>query len=355
MSSRTPGIVLLVLSFPLLMLGITGWKEAAREADVRSWQLSQARSTADPAEAERFIEYAAGTLQRQQDAERNRNWLIGIALVGVAGAVIVLVTERPGRRPGRRPATSTNKAKSTAKSADPPPVDPSAPAPSGADASSTAPDQADGPLPVNQIQRALYIGLITLGLGSAVVIYTVAFDSLSESHLVQIAPLWIFPSVFGYYGLVAQRMEARLQTSHRSTVADELLNVVKDLGGGLGQAFAFLVYAPFLIIQSPHALGGGPDRFPDLGDRPGPVLPPGLPRTVARTTSRVPGRRPVAHLGRAANSGSASSQPSSWVRPVTAGSQPPSSAPSKRTRTTPGSCRLRASEPARTTQLACAT
>ena len=67
----------------------------------------------------------------------------------------------------------------------------------------------------------------------------------------RITPYWLFPNVFGYYGLVALRMEARLQTSRLDNVSDQLLNVIiKEIGGHLGQAFAFLVHAPFLIVKS---------------------------------------------------------------------------------------------------------
>jgi hypothetical protein len=45
-------------------------------------------------------------------------------------------------------------------------------------------------------------------------------------------------------------MEAKLPTTHLDNVSDQLLTVIKELGGPLGQGFAFLVHAPFLIVKS---------------------------------------------------------------------------------------------------------
>ncbi|MBV1852612.1 hypothetical protein [Catellatospora tritici] len=265
MSRRASGIVLFVLSFPLLMLGITAWKEAAREADVRAWQLQQAAESPDPAEAERFISYAESTLWRQEDAEHSRNLLLAAATAGVLGGIVVLVTG------GRRRDTDLVRAASadTVRAAAPPPASPftncaacrrqisvaavacpqcghpNEPVPTAPAAARVAAP----PARINKAQRAFYAVLITLGLGSAVVIYTVLFDDLSETDLVRISPFWLFPAVFGYYGLVAQRMEAKLQDTHLDTVSDQLLEVIKG-SGFLGQMFAFLIHAPFLLVKS---------------------------------------------------------------------------------------------------------
>ena len=250
------GIVLLVLSFPVLMLGIAAWKEAAHEAGVRAWQLEQAGSASSSDERADFTDYAESTLGRQAEAERNRNWLMTMAVLGVGGGIVVLVT-------GRRPAVADAPQAVGTDTAQPPSrlracgacqwqmsvaaaTCPRCGHPNVPEAS-VAPVQP--PPPVNKIQRALYVALLVLGLGSAVVIYTVLFDDLSETVLVQAAPYWIFPSVFGYYGLVAQRMEARLPNTHLDNVSDQLLNVIKEFGS-LGQAFAFLVHAPFLIVKN---------------------------------------------------------------------------------------------------------
>jgi hypothetical protein len=256
MSNRSSGVVLLVLSFPLLMLGISAWKEADREAGVRASQLRQAASTADPRERARFADYAESTLYRQQDAEHNRNWLLGVAGIGACAGIVLLSTG------GRRTAAAGVSAEVAAAAEPPPPrfrlcrvcqsqmsVEAIACPRCGCPHEPTS-AATKTPLPMNKAQLTLYVALLVLGLGSAVVIYTVLFDELSGTELVRISPYWLFPSVFGYYGLVALRMEARLQTSHLDNVSDQLLTAIKEIGGHLGQAFAFLVHAPFLIVKS---------------------------------------------------------------------------------------------------------
>jgi hypothetical protein len=290
MSRRASGIVLLLLSFPLLMLGITAWKQATREAGVRAWQLEQAVSAPDPTDRPRFAGFASDTLERQRDTERNRNWFLAVAVAAAVGGAAFLVADRKQRRDGAGgPAAAGvgNRGRSGGpaatgvgnpeQSGGPAAAGVGNPEQSGEPSSPLRPCRAcqwtilveatacprcgcphvpvvsappaEPPLPVNKAQRAFYVALLCLGVGSAVMIYTVLFDNLSGSTLVQISPYWIFPTVFGYYGLVAQRMEARLTDTHLATVSDQLLTVIKELGGGLGQAFAFLIHAPFLIVK----------------------------------------------------------------------------------------------------------
>jgi hypothetical protein len=257
MSRRASGIVLFVLSFPLLLLGITSWREADRETGVRAWQLEQAGSTTDAGERERFISYAESTQRRIDDAEYNRNALLTAGAAGMIGGIVVLATGR------RRHTTET-----AAGAAAPPPPAPMFTACEACrrqiSVAATACPQcghphqpvrtavkssATTPAPIARGARAFYATLIALGLGSAMVIYTVLFDSLSETVLVRISPFWIFPIVFGYYGLVAQRMEARLQDSHLDNVSDQLLDVLKESHWS-GRLFAFLLHAPFLLVKS---------------------------------------------------------------------------------------------------------
>lgn len=250
---RAPGIVLLLLSFPLLMLGLAAAREAAHEAGVRASQLQQSATASDLQERDDFVRYAESTLWRQQDAEHDRNWLLGVAVMGAAGGVLVLLTagrrrrtpveptgqvvaaEQPRFRPCRVCQWQISVEASMCPHCGAPHVPEAVPTRAG---------------PVNKLQRAFYIALIGGGLGTAVVLHTVLFDSLSETQLVWAAPYWIFPLVFGYYGLVAQRMAARLQVTHLDTVSEQLLTTIKDTGGALGQAFAFLVHAPFLIVRN---------------------------------------------------------------------------------------------------------
>ncbi|BEL06550.1 hypothetical protein Q0Z83_047410 [Actinoplanes sichuanensis] len=252
MSRRASGILLFVLGIPLLLLGITSWQDADREAGVRAWQLEQARTVADQQERERFGEYAESTLRRQEDAEYNRNMLLAAGVAGLVGGIVVLVTGR--RRPGEPADGAVDAAPvftacaacsrqiSVAATACPQCGHPHRPV-------RTATATAVQATPASRVLRVFYASLIVLGLGSAAVIYTVAFGSLSETILVRITPFWLFPTVFGYYGLVAQRMEAGLQVSHLDTVSDQLLKVIRETGV-LGQIFAFLIHAPFLLVKS---------------------------------------------------------------------------------------------------------
>ncbi len=263
MSRRASGFVLLLLSVPLLLLAISAWNEANHEAGVRAYQLQQASSADDPRERERFADYAESTLGRQQAAENNRNWMLAVAVLGAVGGLVVLFTrERPAPVSLPHPVTELPPVPASAlfrpcracqwqisveATACPRcgcPHEPQrAPSPQAAGA------MAGPPAPVSRGQRAFYMLLLLLGGGAAVVIYTVLFGSLSETQLVQYTPYWLFPIVFGYYGLVAQRMEARLPTTRLDNVSDQLLNVIKE-SGPIGQAFAFLVHAPFLLVKS---------------------------------------------------------------------------------------------------------
>jgi hypothetical protein len=265
MSRRASGIVLFVLSFPLLLLGITSWQEADRETGVRAWQLEQAGSTADAAERERFISYAESTQWRIDDAEYNRNALLVAGAAGMIGGIVVLAT---GRRRHTTETTAGDRTEITAGATAPPPSTPMFTACEACgrqiSVAATACPQCGHPhqpvrtamkspatatAPPGKGARAFYATLIALGLGSAMVIYTVLFDSLSETVLVRVSPFWIFPIVFGYYGLVAQRMEARLQDSHLDNVSDQLLDVLKESHWS-GRVFAFLLHAPFLLVKS---------------------------------------------------------------------------------------------------------
>ncbi|GIF43484.1 hypothetical protein [Actinoplanes xinjiangensis] len=272
MSRRASGILLFVLSIPPLLLGISAGKDANHEAGVHAGQLRQAATVADAAERERFTYYAESTLRRLEDARYNRNMLLVAAAAGLIGGIVVLATGR-GRREvpapghGEVPATARDETGPAAGAVD---TAPPAPAFTSCQAcqwkisvAATACPQcghphqpvttvaaaSPPPAPAGKGLRAFYGTLIALGLGGAAVIYTVLFDSLSETELVRLSPFWLFPAVFGYYGLVAQRMEAQLQESHLDTVSDQLLSVIRETGV-LGQVLAFLIHAPFLLVKS---------------------------------------------------------------------------------------------------------
>jgi hypothetical protein len=266
MSRRASGILLLVLSLPLLLLGISAWRDADHEAGVRAWQLEQAGAAPDADERERFTEYAESTLWRLEDAQYNRNMLLAAALAGAVGGAAVLTTGRRRRETAPAGAAPAGAVRTAPPAAAPPAFTtceacrrqisvaatacPQCGHPHVPVVAATASPAAEmPPTPGGKTQRVFYGVLIAFGLVSAAVTYTVLFDSLSETALVRITPFWFFPTVFGYYGLVAQRMEAQLQISHLDTVSDQLLSVIRETGF-LGQVFAFLIHAPFLLVRS---------------------------------------------------------------------------------------------------------
>lgn len=54
--------------------------------------------------------------------------------------------------------------------------------------------------------RVLYWMAILFSVGFAVYLYFVAFDDLSEERLIALSGVWIYPLVFGVYGLIAQTL-----------------------------------------------------------------------------------------------------------------------------------------------------
>ena len=97
---------------------------------------------------------------------------------------------------------------------------------------------------------AFYSASIAVGVAIAGYIYLVAFDSLSETTLVRITPVWFFPIVFGYYGFVAQRMAQKLPESKFDRVANLLFSIIKETQGGVGKLFGLIIHAPFIVIKS---------------------------------------------------------------------------------------------------------
>ncbi len=99
--------------------------------------------------------------------------------------------------------------------------------------------------------KYFYGGSLLVGVAIAGYIYLVAFDSLSETRLVQLTPLWFFFIVLGYYGLVAERMLKVPQKSGGEVVADSLFEVVKAAApGAVGKLFSSILHLPFLFIKS---------------------------------------------------------------------------------------------------------
>jgi serine/threonine protein kinase len=51
--------------------------------------------------------------------------------------------------------------------------------------------------------RMLFILALGGSIGSAVIIYPLNFNNFSETQMVQMAPVWILPAAFGFFGLLA--------------------------------------------------------------------------------------------------------------------------------------------------------
>src|SRR5262245_22933612 len=196
MSNRGSGLVLLALSVPLLLLGISASRDASEEAGIRASQLQQAASATDPRDRANFSDYAEETLLRQQDAEQSRNWLLGVAVIG-AGVVIMLFFI-----PGRRTDAAGGPEDVVAAAGAPPQplfrscracqwqvsVEASTCPRCGHPQEPASVATKTKPLPMNKPQLTLYVTLLVLGAGAAAVIYTVLFNDLSETELVRITP-----------------------------------------------------------------------------------------------------------------------------------------------------------------------
>jgi len=50
--------------------------------------------------------------------------------------------------------------------------------------------------------RTLFVLALGGSLGSAAIIYPLNFNHFSETRLVQMAPVWILPAAFGFFGLL---------------------------------------------------------------------------------------------------------------------------------------------------------
>lgn len=99
--------------------------------------------------------------------------------------------------------------------------------------------------------KYLYGGFLLLGLVIAGYIYLVAFDSFSETRLVQLTPVWFFCLVLGYYGLIAERMLVATEKSHAEVVADGLFKLVTAAAPGpVGKLVSAIVHLPFLLVRS---------------------------------------------------------------------------------------------------------
>ena len=91
---------------------------------------------------------------------------------------------------------------------------------------------------------ALYVTALLGGLLGAGIVYLVMFDEFDESELVTITPLWFFPVVFGFYGLVSQRLLRRIASGRAATLGE-----AARISIGVAGPLAGLVLFPFLVLK----------------------------------------------------------------------------------------------------------
>ena len=90
-----------------------------------------------------------------------------------------------------------------------------------------------------------YIAGIVVGLGIAAYIYLVAFDSLSETTLVSLTSVWVFPLVFGIYGFLAEKFVKMIDAGRADSLRTATL-VWTRVTGFLG----LILLLPFLFTKS---------------------------------------------------------------------------------------------------------
>ncbi|MGW0558691.1 hypothetical protein ACWDZ6_31680 [Streptomyces sp. NPDC002926] len=91
---------------------------------------------------------------------------------------------------------------------------------------------------------ALYVTALMAGVLGAALVYLVMFNEFSESELVTITPLWLFPIVFGLYGFVSQRLLRRIAAGRAGTLG-QAARMSIDVAG----LWAAVVLFPFLVLR----------------------------------------------------------------------------------------------------------
>ena len=112
----------------------------------------------------------------------------------------------------------------------------------------------NNPVPLAVKYSKLYYYPLVFGLAIVFYIYLFNFDSYSETTLVRLTPFWFIPIVFGYYGLVSQRMSAKIRGTSYNTIADLLLAEILTSTNPLTKPLSLLVHAPFIAVKSRNPL-----------------------------------------------------------------------------------------------------
>jgi hypothetical protein len=97
--------------------------------------------------------------------------------------------------------------------------------------------------------KILYTIFIVAALAIIIYVYGIAFDSFSETVLVQVTPLWFFLLIFGIYGFIAEKIIKKTEQGETQSfpqAASTVINAVPLIG----PIFLF----PFYFIKGKSSL-----------------------------------------------------------------------------------------------------
>jgi hypothetical protein len=96
--------------------------------------------------------------------------------------------------------------------------------------------------------RALYTASLCSGALAAFVIYFLVFDSLSETQLVTLSPLWFLAIVFGGCGFYAERAVSYTLARRAETFGASLTLVTRELPPLVALFVGIIFTPPFLVF-----------------------------------------------------------------------------------------------------------
>lgn len=99
--------------------------------------------------------------------------------------------------------------------------------------------------------KKLYAACVIVGVGGALYILGIAFDSFSERELLWWAPVWFLPLIFGIYGFIADKLIRLVQEKRAPTLRHALLLWF----GGFFGLISLVVFFPFLFSKGRNSLG----------------------------------------------------------------------------------------------------
>lgn len=89
--------------------------------------------------------------------------------------------------------------------------------------------------------KILYTIFIIAALAIVVYVYGIAFDSFSETVLVQVTPLWFFLLIFGIYGFVAEKINKNMREGKSDSLPKAASTVINSIPL-VGPIFMFPLY-----------------------------------------------------------------------------------------------------------------